>query len=74
MNQNPDSIYFEVNKKERNKIKRWLSELKKKHPKVFKDKDPSLKYIITPTGIGNGVEVEEQHTKEKIDVTDYSSW
>jgi hypothetical protein len=70
-----EQLTFEVNKKQLKKLEKWRKLLKTKHPSKFKDGlEPMFSYKFTPTGIGNGLEVSELHSKEKIDLTDIDSW
>lgn len=71
---NKDSLYIEISKKQREQVSAWLKVLKKKHKKTFKDKDPSIFYKVTPTGIGFGIAVHEAHSKQFLDITDYETW
>lgn len=70
-----ENMTFDVNKKQLIKLKKWSKLLKTKYPNKFKDGiEPNFSYKFTPTGIGNGLEVTELHSKEKIDLTDIDSW
>ncbi len=71
---NKDSLYIEISKKQREQVSTWLKSLKKKHKKMFLNKDPSIFYKVTPTGIGFGITVHESHSKQYLDITDYETW
>ena len=57
-----------------------LSDKQKEQVKEFNSKHynschcNSIKYILTPTGMGMGVDIECPICGEKLDITDYDLW
>lgn len=71
------SLNFSLTEKQVKTVNKWCKELIKKYPHIFKEEEnryPIISYIFTPSGIGNGVELFEMHTKEKKEITDYENW
>ena len=60
---------IELNEKQQAKFDEWCSHIKTLYGEVG-----TLTWMITPTGIGNGVEVYSKLANVKLDLTDVDSW
>lgn len=62
-------IHEELNDKQQALYDEWIS-----HIKAIYGEYGIFTWHITPTGIGNGIEVYSHLTKTKLDLTDVESW
>lgn len=50
-----------------------FKKFQKKHRKIC-NKNTNFSYIITPTGIGTGINIRCNKCMKEKDITDYGSW
>jgi len=63
------SISFELNDKQQAKFDEWRDAIKKIHGEYG-----HFKWTISPTGVGDGIEVKSSLTGTSLDLTDMDSW
>lgn len=63
------SISFELSDKQQVQFDEWKEAIKKIYGEYG-----HFKWTISPTGIGNGLEVWSSLTKTTLDLTDMDSW
>ena len=63
------SISFELNDKQQKEFDEWQKAIKKIYGEYG-----HFKWTISPTGVGNGIEVWSSLAKTSLDLTDMSDW
>ena len=67
------NIEFKLNDKESKLAEKFIK--KHRHPEVYKGTiGGHMRFMFTPTGIGDGCIVECTICGSKKDITDYSTW
>ena len=56
-----------------NKEKEFAKQFKEEHLHKY-DERLGFSYIVTPTGIGNGLNIRCNQCEEEKDITDYENW
>ena len=64
----------DVEEKRANDFKQWHKRCKPKNTNDMFPQYAPYKYIFTPIGIGNGVDIVCPYCGKAKDITDYDSW